>query len=80
MSSQSVRVGGRTLRVSNLEKVLYPATGTTKGEVLSYYVAHADRILPELADRPDDVLARLITPALRVLGDQRQLDLQVSGT
>ncbi len=52
MSSQSVRVGGRTLRVSNLEKVLYPATGTTKGEVLSYYVAHADRILPELADRP----------------------------
>lgn len=34
----------------------------------------------ELADRPDDVLARLVTPALRVLGDQRQLDLQISGT
>ncbi|MGC5582827.1 non-homologous end-joining DNA ligase [Ornithinimicrobium sp. W1679] len=52
MSSQSVRVAGRTLRVSNLDKVLYPSTGTTKGEVLTYYVTHADRILPELADRP----------------------------
>lgn len=52
MSSQSVRVAGRTLRVSNLEKVLYPATGTTKGEVLTYYVTHAEQILPELAERP----------------------------
>lgn len=52
MSSQSVSVAGRTLRVSNLDKVLYPATGTTKGEVLNYYVTHADQILPELADRP----------------------------
>lgn len=52
MSSQSVSVAGRTLRVSNLDKVLYPATGTTKGEVLTYYVTHADEILPELADRP----------------------------
>lgn len=52
MSSQSVSVAGRTLKVSNLDKVLYPATGTTKGEVLTYYVTHADQILPELADRP----------------------------
>lgn len=52
MTSQPVSVAGRTLRVSNLDKVLYPATGTTKGEVLTYYVTHADRILPELADRP----------------------------
>lgn len=52
MSSQQVDVGGRTLKVSNLDKVLYPATGTTKGEVLNYYVTHADQILPELADRP----------------------------
>lgn len=52
MSSQSVSVGGRTLRVSNLDKVLYPSTGTTKGEVLTYYVTHADQILPELEGRP----------------------------
>ncbi|WP_238329513.1 non-homologous end-joining DNA ligase [Ornithinimicrobium humiphilum] len=45
-------VAGRTLKVSNLDKVLYPATGTTKGEVLNYYVTHADQILPELRDRP----------------------------
>ncbi|MFX0538466.1 non-homologous end-joining DNA ligase [Ornithinimicrobium sp. Y1847] len=52
MSTQRVEVAGRTLKVSNLDKVLYPATGTTKGEVLSYYVGHAEQILPELADRP----------------------------
>ena len=32
-----VDVEGRTLKISNLGKVLYPRTGTTKGEVLSYY-------------------------------------------
>lgn len=52
MTSQSVSVAGRTLRVSNLDKVLYPATGTTKGEVLTYYVTHAEQILPELRGRP----------------------------
>jgi bifunctional non-homologous end joining protein LigD len=52
VSSQSVSVAGRTLRVSNLDKVLYPATGTTKGEVLTYYVTHAEQILPELRARP----------------------------
>ncbi|MFK5581883.1 non-homologous end-joining DNA ligase [Serinicoccus sp. LYQ131] len=52
MSSQNVTVAGRVLRVSNLDKVLYPATGTTKGEVLTHYVTRAEEILPELADRP----------------------------
>lgn len=52
MSSQSVSVAGRTLKVSNLDKVLYPSTGTTKGEVLTYYVTHAEQILPELQGRP----------------------------
>ena len=32
-----VEVDGRTLKLSNLDKVLYPRTGTTKGEVLNYY-------------------------------------------
>lgn len=47
-----VDIEGRSLRISNLDKVLYPATGTTKGEVLQYYVHIARLILPQLADRP----------------------------
>jgi bifunctional non-homologous end joining protein LigD len=44
-------VEGRTLKLSNLDKVLYPATGTTKGEVLNYYARVAPVLLPHLADR-----------------------------
>jgi bifunctional non-homologous end joining protein LigD len=47
----TVDVAGRTLALSNLDKVLYPAVGFTKGEVIDYYVAVADAILPRLADR-----------------------------
>lgn len=50
--AQTVRVGSRTLRLSNLDKVLYPATGTTKGEVIEYYTRIADILLPHLRDRP----------------------------
>jgi bifunctional non-homologous end joining protein LigD len=46
-----VDVEGRTLKISNLDKVLYPRTGTTKGEVLSYYAQIAPTMLPHLADR-----------------------------
>jgi bifunctional non-homologous end joining protein LigD len=46
-----VDVGGRTLKISNLDKVLYPDTGTTKGEVLNYYARVAPVLLPHLADR-----------------------------
>lgn len=48
----TVLVDGRRLQVSNLDKVMYPATETTKGEVLSYYTKVAPFILPHLADRP----------------------------
>ncbi|MGA9762102.1 MAG: non-homologous end-joining DNA ligase [Gaiellaceae bacterium] len=48
----SVRVGGRRLRVSNLDKVLYPAGGFTKGEVIDYYSRIAPVLLPHLKDRP----------------------------
>lgn len=51
MSEMMVEVDGRTLRISNLDKVLYPATGTTKGEVLHYYAKVAPVLLPHLADR-----------------------------
>lgn len=47
-----VDVEGRTLRLTNLEKVLYPSTGTTKGEVLDYYARVAPVLLPHLAGRP----------------------------
>jgi bifunctional non-homologous end joining protein LigD len=47
----TVDVEGRHLKLSNLEKVLYPATGTTKGEVLHYYAQIAPVLLPHLADR-----------------------------
>lgn len=47
----TVEVEGRRLKISNLDKVLYPATGTTKGEVLHYYAQVAPVLLPHLADR-----------------------------
>ena len=46
-----VEVDGRTLKLSNLSKVLYPDTGTTKGEVLHYYAQVAPTLLPHLARR-----------------------------
>ncbi|MFJ6559520.1 non-homologous end-joining DNA ligase [Streptomyces sp. NPDC091412] len=45
-------VEGRRLALSNLDKVLYPASGFTKGEVLHYYATVADALLPHLRDRP----------------------------
>ena len=45
-------VEGRRVALSNLEKVLYPATGFTKGELLHYYATTADALLPHLRDRP----------------------------
>jgi bifunctional non-homologous end joining protein LigD len=45
-------VGGRRLALSNLDKVLYPATGFTKGEALHYYASTADALLPHLRGRP----------------------------
>lgn len=44
-------VGERTLTLTNLDKVLYPACGYTKAEVISYYLAIADAMLPHLAGR-----------------------------
>ena len=51
MTEVHVEVEGRTLRISNLDKVLYPRTGTTKGEVLNYYARVAPVLLPHLKDR-----------------------------
>ena len=45
-------VGGRKLAVSNLNKVLYPKVGFTKGQVIDYYIRIAPVLLPHLKDRP----------------------------
>src|SRR6202167_2978957 len=47
-----VEVAGRTLSLTNLDKVLYPAAGFTKGQVVDYAVRIAPVLLPHLAGRP----------------------------
>jgi bifunctional non-homologous end joining protein LigD len=47
-----VQAGNRQLTLSNLDKVLYPADGFTKGEVINYYSRIAPILLPHLAGRP----------------------------
>jgi len=47
-----LEVNGRKVQVSNLEKVLYPEAGFTKGQVIDFYVQIAAVILPHLKDRP----------------------------
>ncbi len=51
-SKVTVEVDGQTLSLSNLDKILYPDVGFTKGEVIDYYAAVATTLLPHLADRP----------------------------
>ena len=48
----TVRVAGRDVVLSNLDKVMYPAVGFTKGQVIDYYTRVARDILPYLKDRP----------------------------
>jgi bifunctional non-homologous end joining protein LigD len=47
-----MRVGNRTLELSNLDKVFYPATGFTKGDMIAYYDAISPALLPHLKGRP----------------------------
>jgi bifunctional non-homologous end joining protein LigD len=47
-----VDIQGRTLKLGNLDKVMYPETGFTKGQVIDYYVRVAPALLPHLHDRP----------------------------
>jgi bifunctional non-homologous end joining protein LigD len=51
-SRVEVEVEGRRLSLSNLDKVMYPATGFTKGQVIDYYTRIAPVLLPHLRDRP----------------------------
>jgi len=47
-----VEIQGRQLKLSNLDKVLYPATGFTKGQVVDYYARIAPVLVSHLAGRP----------------------------
>ena len=47
-----VRVDGRQIEISRPEKVLFPADGITKGDLVEYYARIAPRMLPHLRDRP----------------------------
>ncbi|MFZ0802912.1 MAG: non-homologous end-joining DNA ligase [Terriglobales bacterium] len=49
---QIVEIGGRHLSLTNLDKVLYPAAGFTKGQVVDYYARIAPVLVPHLAGRP----------------------------
>jgi len=51
-SRERVRVQGRELVITNLDKVMYPETGTTKADVLAYYAAVAPVLIPAAANRP----------------------------
>jgi bifunctional non-homologous end joining protein LigD len=48
---EALEVGGRRLAIRHLDRVVYPRAGTTKGELLDYYVRVADVMLPHLRDR-----------------------------
>ena len=47
-----LKVADRKIQVSNLDKVLYPKIGFTKGQVIDYYIRIAPVLLPHLKDRP----------------------------
>jgi len=49
---ERVNVEGRELTLTNLGKIIYPETGTTKAEVLEYYAAVAPFLIPAAANRP----------------------------
>ncbi len=50
--AMAVLVDGRRLRLSNWDKVLFPQTGFTKGQLVAYYSRVAPVLLPHLRDRP----------------------------
>src|SRR2546422_9772388 len=50
--SSTVEIQVKHLKLTNLEKVLYPAAGFTKGQVIDYYARIAPVLVPHLAGRP----------------------------
>jgi bifunctional non-homologous end joining protein LigD len=52
VTAEVIRDGQITVELSHPEKVLFPADGVTKGDLVHYYLAAAGRMLPLIADRP----------------------------
>lgn len=52
MASSTVDIGGRHLKLSNLDKAMYPSASFTKADVIDYYARIASVLLPHLRDRP----------------------------
>jgi bifunctional non-homologous end joining protein LigD len=50
-TDRQVEVDGRELKLTNLDKVLYPKAGFTKGEMVDYYAKVADAMVPHLSGR-----------------------------
>jgi bifunctional non-homologous end joining protein LigD len=50
--AREVLVDGRRLKISNWDKLLYPATGFTKADLVTFYARIAPTLLPHLRDRP----------------------------
>src|SRR4051794_7586237 len=50
-STANLKIAGRSVPVSNLDKVFYPKTGFSKGQVIDYYVRISPYLLPHLAKR-----------------------------
>ncbi|HEY3368216.1 MAG TPA: DNA polymerase [Symbiobacteriaceae bacterium] len=51
-ATQTVALGGRTLVLTNLKKMLWPEDGIAKAELIAYYTRMAPYLLPHLKDRP----------------------------
>jgi bifunctional non-homologous end joining protein LigD len=49
---QFVEIGGHRIRLTSLDKVIYPETGTTKADVIEYYTTVAPVLIPHAAGRP----------------------------
>lgn len=50
--SATLDIGGKQVEVTNLNKVFYPKTGFTKGEVIDYYIKISPVLLPHLHNGP----------------------------
>jgi bifunctional non-homologous end joining protein LigD len=52
MASAQIKIGGKGLALSNLDKLMYPKAGFTKGQVIDYYSGVSRYLLPHLKNRP----------------------------
>ena len=76
--TEIVDIDGQRLKLTNLDKVMYPATGTTKAEVIHYYATIADvtrlggSVVQEPARVPGVAFALIADPAGQVVGLAQQ--------